>query len=98
MKKLNKDDFIKMANKIYIEPSLEVLEHLENEYNQINEMLELLEKIDVSNVEPLTRIALPIDFLREDIEDNKIILDKSIALSNAKEKNKDFVVIKRILK
>ncbi len=98
MSKLNEKDFIKMANKIYIDPSNDVLDFLKLEYDHIDRNLENLKKIDVSNIDPLTRIAKPIDFLREDEVDETIILKKEIVLQNAQDKNDDYVVIKRILK
>lgn len=98
MEKLNEKDLIKMANKIYIEPTKDVLEYLKLEYEEINNNLEKLKKFDVSNIEPLARISRPITFLREDEIDNSIILEKKVALKNATEKNDDFIVIKRIIK
>lgn len=98
MKKINEKDLIRMANKIYIEPTKDVLEYLKLEYEEINSNLEKLKKFDVSNVEPLTRITPSITFLREDEIDESIILEKDVALKNASEKNDDFIVIKRIIK
>ena len=98
MSKLNEKKFIEMANKIYIEPTNEVLEFLKKEFDQINKNLEKLEKIDTSNTEPLVRLAKPIFFLREDEKNEKMKLDKKIALNNASEKNDNYIIIKRILK
>lgn len=98
MDKLNEKDFIKMANKIYIEPTKEVLDHLAKEYEEIAKALDNLNQIDVSNVKPTVRLANPIIYLREDQEDKSILLNKKVVLENAKEKNDDYVIIKRIFK
>ncbi|MBD5423146.1 MAG: hypothetical protein HDR43_01465 [Mycoplasma sp.] len=98
MSKLNEEYFKLMANKIYIEPNDEVIFMLKNEYENINRKLEELKKIDITNIEPLTRISQPIKFLREDIEDKEIKLDKKLVLDNASQKNSDFIIIKRIIK
>ena len=98
MSKLNEEYFKLMANKIQIEPNDEVIFMLKNEYENINRKLEELKKIDITNIEPLTRISQPIKFLREDIEDKEIKLDKKLVLDNASQKNSDFIIIKRIIK
>lgn len=98
MTKLNEKDFIKMANKIYIEPTKEVLDFLKKEYDLIEKNLEQFKKIDVSKVEPLIRISKPINLLREDEFDSSIILDKEVILDNSTEKDSNYVLIKRILK
>ena len=98
MAKLNEKDFIKMANKIYIEPTKEVLDFLKEEYDLIEKNLEKFKQIDVSKVEPLVRISEPINFLREDEFDTSIILDKEVILDNSTEKDSNYVLIKRILK
>lgn len=94
-------DFLKtMAQKIYINPSEEVLNSLASEYDFLKKNLEELKKINVDNIDPLVRIALPINFehLRNDEIDKDIYLEKEILLENAKDKNEDFVVMKRIIK
>ncbi len=98
MSKLSEEDFIKLANKIYISPDKKTLEYLKVEYNEINEGLEKLKLIDIEGVEPLTRISKNINFLREDIVDESIKLEKQVALNNAKEKDNNFIIMKRILK
>lgn len=98
MNNIKEKDLLKIAKKIFIEPNKEVLKLLENDYEYIKESIKMLDKFDLSNVKPLTRISKPIDFLREDEEQNNIILDKKIALKNAANKNKDYIIIKRILK
>lgn len=98
MSKLTEKDFMAMANKIYINPNKDVLNYLKQEYEQINFSLQKLKKIDISNVEPLVRVGLPIFDLREDEEDLNIVANKEKILMNASENNGDYVVIKRILK
>lgn len=98
MSKLTEKDFIAMANKIYINPSKDVLNYLKQEYEQINFSLQKLKKINISDVEPLVRVGLPISDLREDEEDLNIVANKEKILMNASESNGDYVVIKRIIK
>ncbi len=96
---LDEKDLVKMANKIYINPTKEVLEFLKHEYNQINENLKLLKSIDVDRVEPLARISKPLNnILREDEPNQNIKLKKSVALANASERDDDYIVIRRIFK
>lgn len=98
MSKLTEKDFIAMANKIYINPNKDVLNYLKQEYEQINFSLQKLKKINISDVEPLVRVGLPISDLREDEEDLNIVANKEKILMNASENNGDYVVIKRIIK
>lgn len=98
MSNLNVDYLKKMAKNIYINPKPEVLKTIELEYIEINNQLNELKKIDITNVLPLSRISLPIYDLREDIEDRSMIINKNNFLKNASEYNKDFVIIKRIVK
>lgn len=98
MSSLNEKYLKKMARNIYINPNHEVLKNIELEYNQINDQLNQLKKIDITNVQPLTRIAQPIYDLREDVENPSMILNKGDLLKNAKEYDQDFVIIKRIVK
>lgn len=92
--------FEKMANKIYINASEDVIVSLSKEYEFIQNNIEQLKKIDVEGIEPMSRISKPISFeeLREDEIDNKIYLDKDILLNNSKDKNENFVLMKRIIK
>ncbi|WP_022935535.1 Asp-tRNA(Asn)/Glu-tRNA(Gln) amidotransferase subunit GatC [Mesomycoplasma moatsii] len=98
MSKLTEKDFIAMANKIYINPNKDVLNYLKQEYEQINFSLQKLKKINISDVEPLVRVGLPISDLREDEEDLNIVANKEKILMNASENNGDYIVIKRIIK
>lgn len=98
MSSLNEKYLKKMARNIYINPNHEVLKTIELEYKQINDQLNQLKKIDITNVQPLTRIGQPIYDLREDIENPSMILSKDDLLKNAKEYDQDFVIIKRIVK
>lgn len=98
MANLNEEYLKKMAKNIYISPKPEVLKTIELEYQEINQQLNELKKIDITNISPLTRISQPINTLREDIEDQSMILNKEKFLKNANEYNEDFVIIKRIVK
>lgn len=98
MSSLDEKYLKKMAKNIYINPNPEVLKTIELEYNQINDQLNQLKKIDITNVQPLTRISQPIYDLREDVENPSMILNKDDLLKNAKEYDQDFVIIKRIVK
>lgn len=95
MIKLNEDFFKKIGKKIYIEIDSKFINTLHQEFSNIYQKLNDLENIDTSNVEPLIRVGKPITILREDEIDSDIILDKKQALSNAKEKNEDFIIIQR---
>ena len=63
--------------------------------NNIYQKLEDLQKIDTTNIEPLVRVGKLISILREDEIDSSIQLDKKSALTNAKERNEDFIIIQR---
>lgn len=93
------EKFKKMAQKIYINPDEKVVESIANEYQFIQNNLEILKTINVDNVEPFTRISPPINFenLRADETQTKTYLAKEVVLENAKEKDQDFVIIKRII-
>lgn len=97
---MNEKELEKIAKKIYITPSKEVINSLVNEYNFLKQNLEELKKINIDNIEPMTRISPKIDFndLREDLIDASMYLKKEDLLKNAKDKNEDFVLIKRIVK
>ncbi len=95
MIKLNEDFFKKIGKKIYIEIDNQFINKLHQEFSNIYQKLNDLENIDTSNVAPLIRVGKPITILREDEIDSNIILDKKQALSNAKEKNEDFIIIQR---
>lgn len=97
---MDKNFLKQMAQKVHINPSNDVLASLENEYLELEKNIDLLKKINVENIEPLTRICPKISFdkLRDDVIDKSIYLDKQTMLNNAKEKNDDFVLIKRIIK
>lgn len=95
MIKLNEDFFKKIGKKIYIEIDNQFINTLHQEFSNIYQKLNDLENIDTNNVEPLIRVGKPITILREDEIDSNIILDKKQALSNAKEKNEDFIIIQR---
>ncbi|MGL5520284.1 MAG: Asp-tRNA(Asn)/Glu-tRNA(Gln) amidotransferase subunit GatC [Metamycoplasmataceae bacterium] len=93
---MKKEEFLELSKKILINANDEVIIQLEKEFDFINDNLNLLRKIDVSNIEPMFRISPKTSFLRED----KIgqILDKEKVLLNSKEKDEDFIIIKRIIK
>ena len=98
MIKLSKEELIKLANKIYIQPTEEVIHSIEKEIEILNRNLQALIQIDVTNIEPLARVGMPIINLRDDEPNDHILLDKSIVLNNAKDKDHDFVLMKGILK
>ncbi len=98
MLKLDKFFFQEIGKKIYIDVDSTFIKNLEKEFENIINRLEELKKIDVTNVEPLTRISPPISFLRSDEIDLEIKLNKQTALENAKEKNEEFIIVKRTLK
>lgn len=92
--------FEKMAKKIYINTSKEVIDSLSQEYKFIQKNIDELKKINIDGVEPMSRISRPISFddLRDDEVNELIYINKDILLNNSKDKNKDFVVMKRIIK
>ena len=92
------EKFVKMAQKIYINPDPKVIASIANEYQFIQNHLELLKAIDVEGIEPMSRICPPIKFtsLRADQIDQQVYLNKKVLLANAVDKDEDFVIIKRI--
>lgn len=98
MNKKTNNNFEAMAKKIYINPQEEVLVYIQKEKEELDLNLSLLREIDTENVEPMTRICPKINYLREDVVEENFYLEKSEVLNNAKEKDDNYVIMKRIIK
>ncbi|MGV2392831.1 UNVERIFIED_CONTAM: aspartyl/glutamyl-tRNA amidotransferase subunit C [Campylobacter lari] len=63
--------------------------------------MDFLKEINTDGVEPMSHInEIPkIDFLREDVEDKEnYTLTKKELLSNAKDKNEDYIITTKVVK
>ncbi|VEU59676.1 hypothetical protein [Mesomycoplasma neurolyticum] len=87
-----------LAHKIMLNPSKEAIELLKKDFIELNKMMNLIEKIDVSNIEPLSRIENYEELqLRDDIAENQQ-KNKNIILENATEKTSDFITLTKVIK
>ncbi|UWD34141.1 Asp-tRNA(Asn)/Glu-tRNA(Gln) amidotransferase subunit GatC [Mesomycoplasma molare] len=95
---MKREKIIELAKILKLIPTEEVIESLEKEFEEINKMLEEFKQIDVTNIEPLTRLTevQPFSLTREDLEKENSN-NKEILLKNASNKNEDYVVIERVI-
>ncbi|MGY5139167.1 Asp-tRNA(Asn)/Glu-tRNA(Gln) amidotransferase subunit GatC [Mycoplasmopsis gallinarum] len=99
MEKITKEDIKNIVKSIYLEPKTEVIEKLWQEWQNLQTEMKWLDDLALDDLEPMTHINEEhlIDCLREDVVDYSFAISKEEALKNAKEKNDDFVLIKKVV-
>lgn len=101
MKKITKEDLKSIVKSLQLETNDVVLDDILILWNSLEERLNFLQQIDTNNVKPMTHIdeTLKIDFLRDDIVDtSELSLSKKEILSNAKDKNDDYIITTKVVK
>ncbi|MDJ1645657.1 Asp-tRNA(Asn)/Glu-tRNA(Gln) amidotransferase subunit GatC [Mycoplasma phocimorsus] len=87
-----------LAKDILIDIDEDVIDGMLEEYYIINEHLNRVKNIDVEGVEPMFLIDEELtSYLREDEENEELLIKKEDLLSNAANKNLDYVIIKKVV-
>lgn len=95
MVKPTKEQLIEIVKSIMLEPKPEVINQILEDWNNLEDELKVLNKIDTTNIEPLSHIDEKplIDFLREDEPNMNSSISKDNILSNAHQKDNDYVIV-----
>ncbi|WP_373438965.1 glutamyl-tRNA amidotransferase [Metamycoplasma equirhinis] len=97
---MNKVEIKELANKLFIEPSDDVINLTNALLDSIDEGLKDLEEFDLEAWRPQSHInEKPISFfdLRKDEVDSDFYLKKSDVLANSKQHNDDCVIIRKVI-
>lgn len=95
MKKITKEKLIEIVSSIMLNPTDSVIEGILKDWQNLQKDFKSLSKIDTNNVKPLTHIneQPKVDFLRQDTPDMSWSISKNEILSNAAQKNEDYIIV-----
>ncbi|ADE19413.1 Asp-tRNA(Asn)/Glu-tRNA(Gln) amidotransferase subunit GatC [Mycoplasma crocodyli] len=96
---INKEKLKEIVKSLMLKPSKDVIDGIILDWNELQYNLAILNKINTEGVEPMSHInETPIvDFFRDDVVVN-FGISKSEMLSNASQKDSDFVITKKVVK
>ncbi|UUD37006.1 glutamyl-tRNA(gln)amidotransferase subunit C [Mycoplasmopsis californica] len=98
MTKIDAKTLKAIASDLLIDVDDDVVESIIKEFAGIKAHFDLIKSMNVENVEPMFLVdESPILLMREDVETDNY-LSKETILKNANRKNKDYVVVKKVVK
>ncbi|QNM93706.1 aspartyl/glutamyl-tRNA amidotransferase subunit C [Mycoplasma sp. Pen4] len=100
MKNITQEKLKEICSSLMLEPTPEVLDKIVFYWNDIQNQLENLNKLDLANVKPMERMnETPIvNLLRDDEPDMSYSISKEQILSNAKDKDNDYIILTKVVK
>ncbi|TPR54312.1 glutamyl-tRNA amidotransferase [Metamycoplasma neophronis] len=93
-------EFKKLAQKLLFNPNPEVIDLARNLLNSVDKELRELDEFDLDNYKAQSHInEKPLSFedLRKDEVDESFYLTQKQVLSNAKEHNDEFVIMRKVI-
>ena len=97
MKTFDEKYFQGLAEDLMIELTTEEATAIKEEFIILQKQLELLEEIDTEGVEEMIYpFEQPTTFMREDVVEHVLTVDE--ALSNAKRRRNEYIVLPRVVK
>jgi aspartyl/glutamyl-tRNA(Asn/Gln) amidotransferase, C subunit len=97
MKTYDEEYFRGLAEDLMFELTTEEATAIKNEFIILQKQLDLLDEIDTEGVEEMIYpFEQPTTFMREDVVEDVLTVDE--ALSNAKRRRKEYIVLPRVVK